>query len=126
MPIRIASSGVGYIARLHALAVQQLPGAALVAVVNHRPETAAAFAAEFGIPQVYGSVDELLRAGAADVLLVNTPNFLHAAETVAALRAGVHVMVEKPMAMNALEANAMVAAAQASGAQLMVAHCWRF
>jgi predicted dehydrogenase len=126
MPIRIATSGVGYIARFHALAAQALPGVALTAVVNHRPETAARFAAEFGVPHVYGSVDELLRAGGADVLLVNTPNFLHAAETIAALKAGVHVMVEKPMAMNAAEARVMAAAARASGAQLMVAHCWRF
>jgi predicted dehydrogenase len=126
MPIQIATSGAGYVARLHALAVQQLPDAALSAVVNHRPESAASFAAEFGIPRVYATVDELLRAGSADVLLVNTPNFAHAAETIAALKAGVHVMVEKPMAMNAAEAKGMLAAARASGAQLMVAHCWRF
>jgi predicted dehydrogenase len=126
MPIRVATSGVGYIARLHALAAQALPDVVLAAAVNHRPETAAAFAAEFGIPRVYGTVDELLSAGGADVLLVNTPNYLHAAETVAALQAGVHVMVEKPMAMNAREAEAMLAAAQASGARLMVAHCFRF
>src|SRR6185503_6924824 len=104
MPIRVATSGVGYIARLHALAAQALPGVVLAAAVNHRPETAAAFAAEFGIPHIYGTVDELLSAGGADVLLVNTPNFLHAAETIAALEAGVHVLVEKPMAMNAREA----------------------
>src|SRR6185503_9075102 len=83
-------------------------------------------AAEFGIPHVYGSVDDLLRAGGVDALLVNTPNFLHAAETIAALKAGVHVMVEKPMAMNAGQAAEMLAAASPSGAQLMVAHCWRF
>ena len=126
MPTRIATSGAGYIARLHALSARQLPEVELTAVVNHRPETAAKFAAEFGIQRTYASVDELLREGGVDALLVNTPNYLHAAETIAALRAGVHVMVEKPMAMNAAEAKAMVAAARASGAQLMVAHCFRF
>jgi predicted dehydrogenase len=126
MTFRIATAGVGYIARLHALAVRAVPGAELTAVVNHRPETAAKFAEEFSVPRVYGTVEELLAAGEVDGLLVNTPNALHAAQTIAALNAGVAVMVEKPMAMNATEAAAMVAAAQASGATLMVAHCWRF
>ena len=126
MPIRIATSGVGYIARLHALSTRELPDVEWAAAVNHRPETAARFAAEFGIPRTYATVDELLRAGGVDVLLVNTPNARHAPETIAALQAGVHVMVEKPMAMNAAEAQAMLAAARASGATLMVAHCFRF
>jgi predicted dehydrogenase len=126
MSFRIATAGVGYIARLHAQAVRATPGTELTAVVNHRPESAAAFADEFGVPCVYGTVEELLTAGEVDALLVNTPNALHAAQTIAALRAGVAVMVEKPMAMNAAEAEAMVAAAKQSGATLMVAHCWRF
>jgi predicted dehydrogenase len=126
MPIRIATSGVGYIARLHALSARELPEVELAAVVNHRPESATRFAAEFGVPRVYATLDELLQAGGVDALLVNTPNALHAPETITALRAGLHVMVEKPMAMNAVEAEAMQAAARAAGRQLMVAHCFRF
>ena len=126
MPIKIATSGAGYIARLHAVSAQQLPDVELAAVAGHRPETTAKFAAEFGIPRVYQSVEALLSDGDIDVLLVNTPNALHAPETIAALHAGVHVMVEKPMAMDAAEARAMLSAARASGAQLMVAHCFRF
>ena len=126
MPFRIATAGVGYIARLHAAAVRAVPEVELVAVVNHRPESAAKFAAEFGVPRVSATVEALLADGGVDGLLVNTPNALHAAQTIAALNAGVAVMVEKPMAMNATEAAAMAAAAEASGATLMVAHCWRF
>ena len=58
--------------------------------------------------------------------MVSTPNYLHAPQTIAALNAGVHVMVEKPMSMNAQEAEQMCEAAQKSGALLMVAHCFRF
>src|SRR3990172_7238170 len=76
--------------------------------------------------QAAKKLPELLTAGGVDALVVSTPNYLHAPETIAALNAGVHVMVEKPMALNAAEAEAMVAAGQASGAVLMVAHCWRF
>jgi predicted dehydrogenase len=61
-----------------------------------------------------------------DALIVGTPNYLHAPQTMAALNAGMHVMVEKPMAMNAQEAEQMCEAAEKSGALLMVAHCWRF
>ncbi len=61
-----------------------------------------------------------------DALVVSTPNYLHASQTIAALQAGVHVLVEKPMAMNASEAEQMCEASAKSGAQLMLAHCWRF
>jgi predicted dehydrogenase len=57
---------------------------------------------------------------------VATPNSLHAEQSIAFLDAGQHVMVEKPMAMDVAEADAMVAAADRSSACLMVAHCWRF
>jgi predicted dehydrogenase len=97
-----------------------------VAVVNLFPESMTAFAAEYSIPRQYSNVTELLEAGDVDALIVGTPNYLHAPETIAALKAGVHVMVEKPMAMNAAEAEAMIKASQKSGALLMVAHCWRF
>jgi predicted dehydrogenase len=126
MSLRIAFTGTGYISKIHARAARGLPGVELVAVVNHRPESMGAFAAEFGIPRQYSSVEDLLRDGEVDALSVNTPNYLHAPQTMAALRAGVHVMVEKPMAMNAAEAEAMIRASEESGALLMVAHCWRF
>ncbi|HKG52725.1 MAG TPA: Gfo/Idh/MocA family oxidoreductase, partial [Anaerolineales bacterium] len=61
-----------------------------------------------------------------DALVIGTPNYLHASQTIAALNAGVHVMVEKPMSMNVPEAEKIVEAAENSGAVLMVAHCWRF
>ncbi len=126
MSLRIAFTGTGYISKIHAQAAKNLPDLELTAVVNHRPESMAAFAGEFGIPRQYADVAGLLKAGGVDVLVVSTPNYLHAPETIAALKAGVHVMVEKPMAMNAVEAAGMVEASRASGALLMVAHCWRF
>lgn len=126
MTIKIGFTGTGYISKIHAQAALTQPAVELVAVVNHRPESMAAFAAEYGIARQYGTVADLLRDGEVDALVVSTPNYLHAPETIAALQAGVHVMVEKPMAMNATEAEAMVAASQTSGALLMVAHCWRF
>lgn len=126
MTLRIAFTGTGYASKIHARAARALPDVELVAVVNHRPESMAAFAHEFGIPRQHPDVAALLRDGDIDGLIVSTPNYLHAPETIAALEAGVHVMVEKPMAMNAVEAKAMLAASQGSRSRLMVAHCWRF
>jgi len=86
----------------------------------------ATFAEAFGVDCQYASVEALLEDGNVDALIIGTPNYLHASQAITALNAGVHVMVEKPMAMNAQEAEQMCAAAQKSGATLMVAHCWRF
>ncbi len=126
MSLKIALAGTGYISKIHAKAAQILPNVELAAVVNHRPESMAAFATEFHIRRQYPTVEALLQEGGVDAISINTPNYLHAPQTIAALEAGVHVMVEKPMAMNATEAEAMVAAGDRSGALLMVAHCWRF
>ena len=126
MSLRIAFTGAGHMAQAHALAAQRLPNVELTAVVNHRPESRAAYAARFGIARQYDSVDALLADGAVDALVVSTPNALHARESIAALDAGAHVLVEKPMATNAAGAEAMLAASRSSGAKLMVAHCWRF
>ena len=123
--MKIAFAGTGGINKVHARAARSL-GLELVAAVNHKPESMAAFAKEFGILREYATVEALLKDGNLDALMVSTPNYLHAPQTVAALNAGVHVMVEKPMAMNAREAEQMCEAAERSGALLMVAHCWRF
>jgi predicted dehydrogenase len=123
--MNIAFAGTGFISKIHAQAARNL-GLALTAVVNHRPESRGEFAARFAIARQYDTLEALLQDGGVDALVVSTPNYLHAPQTIAALNAGVHVMVEKPMAMNAAEAAQMNAAAAASGALLMVAHCWRF
>ena len=126
MSLRIAFTGTGHISNAHAQAARNQADVKSVAVVNHRPESREAYAGKFGISRQYDDVESLLADGGIDALVVSTPNFLHAPQTIAALHAGIHVMVEKPMAMNAEEAERMLAASRASGAKLMVAHCWRF
>jgi predicted dehydrogenase len=123
--MKLAFAGTGYINRVHAKAAQSA-GVELVAVVNHKPESMLEFGHQFDIPGQYETVEALLQDGGVDALVVSTPNYLHAAQTIAALNAGVHVMVEKPMAVDAKEAAQMCRASEKSGAILMVAHCWRF
>lgn len=123
--MKVAFVGTGYINKIHAQAAQNL-GLDLVAVVNHKIASMAEFAGAYGVPRQYNNVEDLLKDGNVDAFVVGTPNYLHLPHTIAALHMGVHVMLEKPMAMNAQEAEQICEAAEKSGALLMVAHCWRF
>ena len=125
MTIRLGFSGAGYIARIHATAAQAL-GASVAAVASHREEGRAGFAQQFGVERQHARLEDLLAAGEVDALVICTPNALHAPQAILALEAGIPVLVEKPMAINAAEAERMADAADRTGVPLMVAHCWRF
>ena len=123
--MKIAFAGTGYINQFHAQAAQNL-GLELAAVINHKTDSMVEFGKRFSISRQYTGVEAMLKDGNINAFIVGTPNYLHFPQTIAALNAGVHVLVEKPMAMNAQEAERMCEAAEKSGALLMVAHCWRF
>jgi predicted dehydrogenase len=112
--MRVALFGCGWIQDFHARGVQAC-GHEVVAVANHREQTAKAFAERHGIAEV-----------TTDWAALAADPALHAPQTIACLEAGTHVLVEKPMATDVDECDAMIAAAAGSGASLMVAHCWRF
>lgn len=124
--MKIAFSGAGYIINIHAQAAKAQKDVELHAVVEKFSVKSAALAKKFKIKNQYHTVEEMLKAGEVDALVIGTPNFLHAPQAITALKAGVHVMVEKPMAMSVREAEKMIEASEKSGAKLMVAHCWRF
>jgi predicted dehydrogenase len=83
-------------------------------------------AAEYKIPLVFDSVDELSRSSEVDAVLVTTPNSRHLPDVMAAIQAGKHVLCEKPMAMNAHECRQMVEAARQRHIILGVAQIFRF
>jgi predicted dehydrogenase len=124
--VRIALFGSGWIMDYHARGVLEHARGELVAAANWRPESLAALAERHGIPRTTGDWRELAADPSIDAVVIGTPNALHAPQAIACLEAGKHVLVEKPMARTLAEAEAMNAAAAASGASLMVAHCWRF
>lgn len=124
--IRVALLGSGYIQEFHARAVLEHPSAELVVVANWREQSANALAERYAIPRVTTDWNEIVEATDVDAAVVATPNALHAPQSVALLRAGKHVIVEKPMATSVTECDEMIDASRASGAFLMVAHCWRF
>jgi predicted dehydrogenase len=124
--MKIAFAGAGYIINIHAQAAQVQKNVELYGVVEKFPEKAYALVQKFQIRNQYETIEQLLKVGKVDALVIGTPNFLHAPQAIAALKAGVHVLVEKPMALNVRQAEKMIEASEKSGAKLMVAHCWRF
>jgi predicted dehydrogenase len=122
---RVALFGCGWIQDFHARGVLA-HGDELVAVANHREGSASAFAERHGIARVTTDWETLAADPEVEAAIVSTPNALHAPQSVALLRNGKHVLVEKPMATSVAECDAMIDASTASGASLMVAHCWRF
>ncbi|WP_313557845.1 Gfo/Idh/MocA family protein, partial [Miniimonas arenae] len=121
--LRIGIVGTGSIARAHVAAYQRFPDEArIVALVDPVPGRAARARDELGLAdaEVYEDASAMLAVGNVDLVSIATPPATHAALTVAALDAGVHVLVEKPMAPSLEECDAMIAAAQRSGRVLSV------
>ncbi len=81
---------------------------------------------EFKIPNCYLSAEEMLKKENLDIVSVVTPNKFHMPLTLAALNAGCHVLCEKPMAMNAKEAEKMLSAAKKAKKKLMINFSFRF
>ena len=110
--------GIGDIAARRVIpAIQAEARSRLYGLVTRDPAKAAAF----GV-QAWKTLDEALSDPDVHAVYVGTPVFLHAPLTIQALRAGKHVLCEKPMAMNEAEARSMVTVAEESGKQFGVAY----
>jgi predicted dehydrogenase len=107
-------------------AAQKVPAVEVVAVAARDPKRAREFATANGIPRVVASYDDLVNDPGLDVIYNPLPNSLHCEWSVAALRAGKHVLCEKPLASNAIEAERMAQAAQDSGKLLGEAFHYRY
>jgi len=123
MPVNelgFAILGTGMVARYHATAIERTPGARLVAVCRSDPARAEESATQFGVACLTDYAALLARAD-VDAVCICTPSGLHAEQTIAAARAGKHVLVEKPIALTLADADAMIAACEHAGVRLGVA-----
>lgn len=118
--MRIAVVGAGTIGRTHVATLAGAPGLRLTALVEPGPG-GAALAAERGVP-CYADVTELIEARAADAAIVATPNETHLPITRKLLRAGLPVLLEKPVAESLASALALADLAEAAGVPLLVGH----
>ncbi len=125
--IRWGVMGNATIARVCVIpAIQKSCNGSVHALATRSPVRAQAVAAEHQIDQVYNSYDALLGDPAIDVIYIALPNHLHSPWTVKALKAGKHVLCEKPLACTAKEAMEMASVAEDSGRYLMEAFMYRF
>ena len=107
-------------------AMSEVEGAEISAVASRSMERARKVARQFGAKACYGSYEVMLADAVIDAVYVPLPNSLHKRWVIAALRAGKHVLCEKPLAMNAAEAREMQAAAQEGERILLEAFMYRF
>ena len=118
-PLRIGILGTAKIARSFVKGVQPSERVAVTAIASRNPDKAKSFAAELGISRHFGSYEALLAERDIDAIYNPLPNGLHAEWSIAAARAGKHVLCEKPIAANAAEARAMFDAARKHGVHIV-------
>lgn len=125
-PVKFGLIGCGIIANNHAAAIAACPGAELAAVADIVPEKARAFAEAHGVPSAYADNAELLARDDIAVVSVCVPSGLHATIAIEAMRAGKHVLCEKPLDIRRDRMAAMIAAARETGMQLGAVYQRRF
>jgi predicted dehydrogenase len=112
--------GIGDIAVRRVIpAIQAEPRSRLCGLVTRDPAKAAAYGAE---TKAWTNLDDAVSDGAADAVYVATPVFLHAPQTIQSLRAGKHVLCEKPMATSVADSMAMIKACKEANKKLMIAY----
>ncbi|MBZ0158660.1 Gfo/Idh/MocA family oxidoreductase [Candidatus Methylomirabilis sp.] len=120
--IRVGIVGCGRMGENHCRIVRELNGVSIVGVVDPNPDRARAIAANYSIEQAASRLEELLERTRVDAVHILTPPTTHAPLACTALHAGCHVLVEKPMALTAKEAEQMLDAATQHDRILTVGH----
>jgi UDP-N-acetylglucosamine 3-dehydrogenase len=123
--LRIAILGSGAMGRTHAASFAKTAGVTLAVIASRTPAKARALA-KIHDARATADMDAVLRDPDIDAVSITLPTHLHRRYAVAALRAGKHVLLEKPFALNVRDCDAIIAAQRASRRTLMVAHVLRF
>lgn len=121
-PMRVGLIGYGAWGRHHARALAAAPSARLGAIAARGEESAAAAAADWPGATMYRDWRRLLEDPDLEAVAVAVPNGLHAEVALAALAAGKHVLLEKPMALTLADCDRLIAAARAAGRVLTIGH----
>ena len=124
--IKVGIIGAGSISESHILGYKALDNVELYAVCDINEQRAAKCAEKHGFKHVFTDYNEMLKLNDLDAVSVCTWNSVHAPATIAALKAGKHVLCEKPMAMNTAEALEMEKASKDAGKILMIGFVRRF
>lgn len=125
-PIRIALTGAGFGARIQVPGFRRSGRFEVVALVGRDLERTRRVATELDVSHAFDSLAAALAAVECDAVSISAPPAAHAEQALTALAAGKHVLCEKPMARDLVEARAMVAAARSAGVVALVDHEFRF
>jgi predicted dehydrogenase len=123
--VRWGILGTGKIARIIATALAESRDATLVAVGSRTADRSRSFASEFGVPRAHATYEGVIDDDDVDLVYVATHHPSHREVAVAAAEAGKHVLCEKPMAVNAMDATAIVDAARRNDVFLLEAFAYR-
>jgi predicted dehydrogenase len=124
--LKVGVIGAGQIASNHCAEIQAYPDAELIAVADINEERRLRLQDTFGASKSFSDPLELVQDEAIDAVSVALPNYLHAEVSIAALEAGKHVLLEKPMAMTLEEAEAIAEASEKNGRVFTVGMNQRF
>ncbi len=120
--LRVGIVGCGEIAQRHLSSLEKIKRAQSVAVCDRDEDLARKTAKKFKINHYYTDLSELLEKERVDAIHITTPPQTHLALAAQVMEAGLHVLVEKPLALNLTEAEKMVETAQTNGVKLCVVH----
>lgn len=119
--VGIGLVGSQFVSTIHAEALKMVPDAEIIAVASPTEAHVREFARHHGIPNYFTNVHDMLTLDGIDMIVIGAPNIFHCEITLAAAKAGKHVVVEKPLCMNLAEADRMIEACKAAGVKLMYA-----
>ena len=125
-PLRVGLAGLGRFGKLHAAVLGALPDVDLAAICDPREDEVAAMLGRYPDARGFGDFESMLAASALDALFIVTPEQLHAEQVRAALRRGIAVFVEKPLALTAEDAAELVTIASSADLPLQVGFILRF
>jgi predicted dehydrogenase len=122
--LRVGVVGCGYWGSKHIRVLHSLESVGTIAVIDPNPDRALQLSRNYPALEGYKDLDEAIPH--LDAVIIATPPSTHKPLALKAIAAGVHVMVEKPLATNAADAREMIAAAEAAGVVLMVGHTFEY
>ncbi|MFT5268854.1 MAG: 2-hydroxy-4-carboxymuconate semialdehyde hemiacetal dehydrogenase [Acidimicrobiales bacterium] len=124
--MKLALAGAGAFGRKHLDAVALIDGVEVISVIDRPGGSQHAVAADYGIGHWSNDLADALALDEVDAVILATPTQMHAAQAIACMEAGKHVLVEIPLADNLADAEAVVEAQERTGKMCMVGHVRRF
>ena len=124
--MKVAITGTGFMGTVHTEALKRLQGIDVIGIQGSSPEKSKAAAEQLELPKAYDHWEDLVNDTEVDAVHICTPNRLHFPQTVDALKAGKHVLCEKPLAMDTQESAELVRLAKETGLVAGVNYNLRF